>query len=54
MSIPDPLTPAGRTATDGGLEALAHPGEAPLADALLELITRLDLPFAVKDAASGH
>ena len=54
MSIPDPLTPAGRTATDGALEALAHPGEAPLADALLELITRLDLPFAVKDAASGH
>lgn len=54
MSIPDPLTPAGRTSNAGVPQGLTRPGEAPLADALLELIARLDLPFAVKDAASGQ
>ncbi len=54
MSIPDPLSPAGRTLTAVGLEALTRPGEAPLVDALLELVARLDLPFAVKDPATGQ
>lgn len=54
MSIPDPLSPAGRTPAAGGLEELWRPGGAPLVDALLELMARLDLPFAVKDPASGQ
>lgn len=54
MSTPDPLSPAGRAPPAVGLEGLSLPGEAPLVDALLELISRLDLPMAVKDPASGQ
>lgn len=54
MTEAPPLPPAGRAALAGALEGLSGPGEAPLATALLELVARLDLPFAVKDPASGQ
>ena len=54
MSIPDPQSPAGPILPAVGPEALTRPGEAPLVDALLELVARLDLPFAVKDPATGQ
>lgn len=54
MTIPNPPTPAGRADPAGALEGLSRPGDAPLVDAMLELISRFDLPFAVKDPGSGQ
>ncbi len=54
MSLPDPLPTAARELSADALGPLSRPGEAPLVDALLELLVRLDLPFAVKDPASGQ
>ena len=47
-------TSAGHAPLPTGLAELLRVGEAPLADALLELIARFDLPFAVKDAATSQ
>ena len=54
MTDPRPTSPAAQA--EAGLAALAslRTGEGELFVALLELLDRLELPFAIKDLASGQ
>ena len=54
MTDVNPSAPSGRTDAGDGLQALLRDGDAWLAEALLGLIARLDLPMAVKDPSTGQ